>query len=94
VAAMLQTNDRQPDESEYTAHIKQHLRIKAFYGCSENPVKTQIWIAVASYVSKGTFHKNAIVPDRACHLQIIWRKKLHAILTASVSSPVFPSPTH
>src|SRR5260370_42273900 len=30
--------------------IKQHLRIKAFYGHSENAVKTQIWIAVASYV--------------------------------------------
>jgi hypothetical protein len=30
--------------------IKQHLRIKAFYGSSENAVKTQIWIAVASYV--------------------------------------------
>ena len=30
--------------------IKQHLRIKAFYGHSENVVKTQIWIAVASYV--------------------------------------------
>jgi transposase len=30
--------------------IKQHLRIKAFYGTSENAVKTQIWIAVCSYV--------------------------------------------
>ena len=30
--------------------IKQHLRIKAFYGHSENAVKTQIWIAVATYV--------------------------------------------
>lgn len=30
--------------------IKQHLRIKAFYGNSENAVKTQIWIAVAVYV--------------------------------------------
>jgi Transposase DDE domain len=30
--------------------IKQHLHIKAFYGTSENPVKTQIWIAVAVYV--------------------------------------------
>jgi len=30
--------------------IKQHLRIKAFYGLSENAVKTQIWIAVAVYV--------------------------------------------
>lgn len=30
--------------------IKQHLRIKAFFGISENAVKTQIWIAVAVYV--------------------------------------------
>lgn len=30
--------------------IKQHLRIKAFYGTSENAVKTQIWIAIAIYV--------------------------------------------
>jgi hypothetical protein len=30
--------------------IKQHLRIKAFYGTSENTVKTQIWIAVSIYV--------------------------------------------
>jgi len=30
--------------------IKQHLRLKAFYGTSENAVKTQIWIAVSVYV--------------------------------------------
>ena len=30
--------------------LKQHLRIKAFYGTSENAVKTQIWIAIAVYV--------------------------------------------
>src|SRR5881396_2816965 len=30
--------------------IKQHLRIKAFYGTSENAVKIQIWIAVSVYV--------------------------------------------
>ena len=30
--------------------IKQHLRIKAFYGTSVNAVKTQIWIAVSTYV--------------------------------------------
>jgi hypothetical protein len=30
--------------------IKMHLRIKAFYGTSENAVKTQIWIAVSVYV--------------------------------------------
>jgi transposase len=30
--------------------IKPHLRIKAFYGTSENAVKTQIWIAVCVYL--------------------------------------------
>ena len=30
--------------------IKQHLRIKRFYGISENAIKTQIWIAVSTYV--------------------------------------------
>jgi hypothetical protein len=30
--------------------IKQHLRIKAIYGTSENAVKTQVWIAISVYV--------------------------------------------
>src|SRR5690348_4504460 len=30
--------------------IKQHLRIKSFFGTSDNAVRTQIWIAVAVYV--------------------------------------------
>ncbi len=30
--------------------IKQHLRIKSFYGTSQNAVKTQIWIAISTYV--------------------------------------------
>lgn len=30
--------------------VKQHLRIKAFYGTTENAVKTQIWIALSVYV--------------------------------------------
>jgi hypothetical protein len=30
--------------------IKQHLRIKAFYGTSDSAMRTQIWIAVAIYV--------------------------------------------
>jgi IS4 transposase len=30
--------------------IKQHLRIKAFYGTSDNAVKTQVWIAISVYV--------------------------------------------
>ena len=30
--------------------IKQHLRIKAFFGTSQNAVKTQVWIAISVYV--------------------------------------------
>jgi IS4 transposase len=30
--------------------LKQHLRIKRFYGTSENAVKSQIWIAVSVYI--------------------------------------------
>src|SRR5579863_5019982 len=30
--------------------IKQHLRIKSFYGTSENAVKVQVWVAIAIYV--------------------------------------------
>ena len=37
--------------------IKQHLRIKSFYGTSENAVKTQIWIAVSIYVLVAIINK-------------------------------------
>src|SRR6267154_963768 len=37
--------------------IKQHLRIKQFYGTSDNAVKTQIWIAVSVYVLVGIVKK-------------------------------------
>jgi len=37
--------------------IKQHLRIKAFYGTSDNAVKTQIWIAVSVYVMVAIIRK-------------------------------------
>ena len=38
--------------------IKQHLRIKAFYGTTENAVKTQIWIAISVYVLVAIVKKN------------------------------------
>jgi hypothetical protein len=41
--------------------IKQHLRIKAFYGSSENAVKTQIWIAVATYVLIAILKKRLVL---------------------------------
>ena len=42
--------------------IKQHLRIKSFYGTSENAVKTQIWIAVCVYVLISIIKKYLGVP--------------------------------
>ena len=37
--------------------IKQQLRIKSFFGTSENAVKTQIWIAVTGYVLVAVLRK-------------------------------------
>jgi Transposase DDE domain/Domain of unknown function (DUF4372) len=42
--------------------IKQHLRIKAFLGISENAVKTQIWIAVCTYVLIAIVKKRIKLP--------------------------------
>src|SRR5450756_2735154 len=42
--------------------IKQHLRIKVFFGTSENAVKTQIWIAVAVYVLVAIVKKRLNLP--------------------------------
>jgi len=42
--------------------IKQHLRIKRFFGTSENAVKTQVWIAVAVYVLVAIIRKRPHVP--------------------------------
>jgi IS4 transposase len=42
--------------------IKQHLRIKAFYGTSDNAVRTQVWIAVAVYVLVAIIKKRLAVP--------------------------------
>ncbi len=42
--------------------IKQHLRIKAFYGTSVNAVKTQIWIAISVYVLVAILKKEFLLP--------------------------------
>ena len=44
--AYAEVTPQHPDSSG----VKQNLRIKRFYGTSENAVKTQIWIAVSIYV--------------------------------------------
>jgi hypothetical protein len=42
--------------------IKQHLRIKAFYGTSQNAVKAQIWIAVSTYLLVAIMKKELRLP--------------------------------
>jgi len=42
--------------------IKQHLRIKAFFGTSENAVKTQIWIAISVYLLVAIVKKRLDLP--------------------------------
>jgi hypothetical protein len=42
--------------------IKRHLRIKAFFGTSENAVKSQIWIAVSAYVLVAIVKKRLRLP--------------------------------
>jgi len=53
--------------------IKQHLRIKAFYGTSMNAVKTQIWIAVSVYVLVAIVKKQLRLDDLSLYtiLQIL-----------------------
>jgi hypothetical protein len=52
--------------------IKQHLRIKRFYGTSENAVKSQIWIAVSVYVLVAIIRKRLNLEVELCtFLQVI-----------------------
>jgi len=67
--------------------IKQHLRIKHFYGTSENALKTQIWIAICVYVLVAIVKKH-IQSERSLYsiLQILSvnafeKEPLHQVLT-------------
>ncbi|MGB9430563.1 MAG: IS4 family transposase [Gammaproteobacteria bacterium] len=67
--------------------IKQHLRIKRFFGTSENAVKSQVWIAVATYVLVAIVKKRLNL-DLSLHamLQILSvmpfeKEPLHQLLT-------------
>lgn len=64
--------------------IKQHLRIKSFFGVSENAVKTQIWIAVSVYVLVAIVKKRlGLSTDLYTILQIL-------SLTLFEKTPLFP----
>ena len=52
--------------------VKQHLRIKSFFGTSENAVKSQIWIAVTVYVLVAVIKKRLDIPvDLYTILQVL-----------------------
>ena len=68
--------------------IKQHLRIKRFFGTSENAVKTQVWIAVAMYVLV------AIVRKRL-NLELSLHEMLQILsVTPFEKTPLFQLLTH
>lgn len=70
--------------------IKQHLRIKSFYGTSENAVKTQIWIAISVYVLVAIMKKNMeITMSLYTILQILSLtcfEKIHLLQLLTISS--------
>lgn len=74
--------------------IKQHLRIKVFYGTSENAVKTQIWIAVCTYVLVAIMRKRLKL-EASMHeilqilsLTLFEKIPLNELLTLSLSESI------
>jgi hypothetical protein len=67
--------------------VKQHLRIKAFLGTTENAVKTQIWIAVCTYVLIAIVKKRLHLPQslheilQILNLNVFEKTPLHQLLT-------------
>jgi hypothetical protein len=67
--------------------IKQHLRIKAFFGTTQNAVKTQIWIAVCTYVLIAIVKKRLHLPQtlyeilQILSLNVFEKAPLHQLLT-------------
>jgi hypothetical protein len=76
--------------------IKQHLRIKAFFGTSENAVKTQIWIAVAVYVLvaivKKRFNLHASLYEllQILSLTLFEREPIDQVLTYTATDTLVP----
>jgi hypothetical protein len=71
--------------------LKQHLRIKAFFGTSENAVKSQIWIAVSVYVLVAILKKRLNLT--ASLYQILQVLSLTLFETNAVGSATYPNPT-
>ena len=80
--------------------IKQHLRIKAFFGTTENAVKTQIWIAVSVYVLVAIVKKRLKLSAslyeilQILSLTMFERMPLPQLLTLSEPEPIMPVSTN
>src|SRR5580692_10535106 len=70
--------------------IKQHLRIKRFYGTSENAVKTQIWIAVSVYVLVAIVRKRLKLDASPYTLMQVF--SVAVFEKVSIESVIFQSP--
>lgn len=74
--------------------IKQHLRIKAFYGTSPNAVKTQIWIAISVYVLIAILRKRLLLkrsPNEVLQILSLALLEKTPILQALSKMPTPPS---
>ena len=69
--------------------IKQHLRIKKFFGTSENAVKTQIWIAISTYVLVAIMKKRLKIDStlynilQILSISLFEKKPIYQVLTES-----------
>jgi len=76
--------------------IKQHLRIKAFFGTSENAVKSQIWIAVSAYVLVAIVKKRLHLPAslyeilQILSLTMFEKLPLDQLLAQTISDQIQP----
>jgi hypothetical protein len=76
--------------------IKQHLRIKAFFGTSENAVRSQIWIAVSAYVLvaivKKRLHLSASLYEilQILSLTMFEKTPLDQLLAQTISDQIRP----
>jgi hypothetical protein len=74
--------------------IKQHLRIKAFYGTSQNAVRTQIWIAISVYVLIAIIRKRlALQTSLYTILQILSLTPFEKVPIYQLFSPTDFTPT-
>jgi len=74
--------------------IKQNLRIKAFYGTSENAVRTQIWIAVSTYLLVAILNKELQLAQsmgrtlQVLSVNVFSKDPIHQLLTINNTSNV------